>query len=149
MNAQGRSRPLALRRNALSILREKIGDPHRRVEGLIRGFGDAVEEEFEPRLPGAVLADFLQQAVIVGAMRLQIETEIEKRVAQHAIGAKEERHQKTANAAVAVEEGMDRLELDMEQTGFDQRRQARLRFMDEPLESVEAGVEFADRRRNE
>ena len=116
------SGPFAFRRNARFILREKIGDPHRRIEGLIRRLGDAVEEEFEPRLPGAILADFLQQAIIVGAARFQIEAEIEKRIAQHAIGAKEERHQKTAHAAIAVEEGMDRLELDMEQTRFDQRR---------------------------
>ena len=59
VNAQRGSSPFALRRNALSVLREKIGDPHRRIEGLICRLRDAVEEEFEPRLPSAILAVIL------------------------------------------------------------------------------------------
>ncbi len=77
MNAQRGSGPFAFRRNARFILREKISDPHRRIEGLIRRLRDAVEEEFEPCLPGAILADFLQQAVIVSAARFQIEAELD------------------------------------------------------------------------
>jgi hypothetical protein len=60
VNTQCRTRPVAFSRDSLPILCEKFGDPHGRFESLIRGFGNAVEEEFEPRLPGAILADLLQ-----------------------------------------------------------------------------------------
>ncbi len=44
---------------------------------------------------------------------------------------------------------MNGFKLDMEHAGFDQGRQPRLGFMDEALECVQAGVEFAYGRRNE
>lgn len=72
-------------------------------------------------LPGAVFPHLLQQAIVVAAMRLQIEAEIEKRLAQNIINAVIERHQKTADAPVTIQKGMDGLELDEARRGSPRR----------------------------
>ena len=59
---------VTLCRDPLPVSREKIGDTHGCIESLVRRLCDAIEEEFEPRFPGAVLANFLEQPIIVGAM---------------------------------------------------------------------------------
>ena len=71
-----------------------------------------------------------------------MEAEIEKGLLQHPLGAEIERDQKAADAPVAVEERMDRLELDVEQPRLDERRQSRLVFVDEGFEGGEASGEF-------
>ena len=101
---------------------EQVHDACRAVEGLVRGFGDAIKEELKPGLPSALLPYFLQQPVVVGAMRLQIETEIEQRLAHDAGHAKEERDQQPSQPAITVQEGMDGLELHVDQASLDQWR---------------------------
>jgi hypothetical protein len=67
-----------------------------------------------------MLPHLLEQPVVIGAMRFEIEAEVEERLPQHAVGAKIECRQQAANAAITVKERMDRLKLDVEQPGFDQ-----------------------------
>ena len=80
VDAQRRSGALAPDRDPLPVLLEQRDDAGGGVERLVGGLGDAIEEEFEPGFPGSVLADLLEQPVIVGAMRLEIEAEVEQRL---------------------------------------------------------------------
>lgn len=61
---------------------EQSEDLARRLGRLQRCLGDAVEEELQPCLPVAILADLLQQVVILAAMCLEVEAEIEDRLLQ-------------------------------------------------------------------
>ena len=120
--SQDRSRSVALSGDTLTVALEQIHDAGCRIESLIGGFSHTIKEKFKPSFPCALLADFLQKAVIVGTMRLEIEAEIEERLMQDILNAEIERHQQTANAAIAVQEGMDGLELHVEEASLDQRQ---------------------------
>lgn len=67
---------------------------------------------------------------------------------EHALRAEEQRDQQTAEPAVAVEEGMHGLELDVEQPGFHERRQPALLLVHELFEGVECRAELGDRGRH-
>src|SRR5690606_28212049 len=113
---------------------EQSEDLARRLGRLQRCLGDAVEEELQPCLPVAILADLLQQVVILAAMRLEVEAEIEDRLLQDALRAEQEGDQQAAEASVSVEERMDSLELDMDEPGLDEGRHLRRVGMDERLQ---------------
>jgi phosphoketolase len=72
VNTQRGARPIALRRDTFAVFLEQVDDPGGRVERLIGGIRDAREEEVEPGFPRAMLAHFLKQAVIVGAMSFEV-----------------------------------------------------------------------------
>ena len=55
-------------------------------------------------------------------MPLEVVGEVEDRLEQHLSFAKKEGDEKPSNAPVAVEEGMDCLELSMGQADLDQKR---------------------------
>jgi len=63
--------------------------------------------------------------------------------------AEVERHQQAAYAPIAIQKWVDRLELDVEKPGLDNRRQPRFFLMHEPLQGIEARIELRRRRRNE
>jgi hypothetical protein len=76
MHAQGR--PSAIGgRDSLPVLLEQRHDATSGIERLVRRLGDSIEEELEPGLPSPALANLLQQAVVVGPMRLEVEAEVE------------------------------------------------------------------------
>ena len=86
---------------------------------------DPLEEEVEPLLPGAAQADALQQLVVALPVPLEEQAEIEERLApgpprRTAASVIEQ----SADAAVAVEERVDGLELDVRQACLDQNGQA-------------------------
>src|SRR5690606_21933187 len=101
------------------------------------------------RFPSAPLAHLLQKAIVVGPVRLQIEAEVQEWPPQGSMDAKVQRHQQAPDAAITVEERMDRLELHVKQPGLDEGRKPRLIFMHEGFECGEAGIEFRYRRRDE
>ena len=84
----------------------EVADLARRLGRLQGCLGDAVEEELQPCLPVAILADLLQQVVILAAMRLEVEAEIEDRLLQDALRAEQEGDQQAAETAVPIEERM-------------------------------------------
>src|SRR5205085_6434799 len=83
--------------------------------GGVRGLGGCVDyagkEEIEPALPIAGLAHGLQALVVRAPVRLEVEAEVQQRLAHHLALAQKKRDQQPAEAAVAVEERVDRLEL--------------------------------------
>ena len=65
------------------------------------------------------------------------------------MNAEIERDQQAPDPAVAVQEGVDRLELNMEQPRLDERREFRGLFMHEALKGIEACIDLVRRRRHE
>lgn len=114
MDAQGRTGALALSSDAFTVLFEQFDDPGCGVECLVCRVGDTGKKEVEPSLPGAVFANLPKQPVLVSAMGLQVEAQVEERFPQHAVDAEVERHQQATDTTIAVEEGMDCLELDVQ-----------------------------------
>src|SRR5438876_661423 len=74
--------------------------------------------------------------------------EIQHRLVQRLAFAEEERDEQAADAAVAIEERMNRLELSVGESDFDQQWQA-IRFVQERLEVAQSGGYFVRRRRDE
>jgi hypothetical protein len=70
VDAQRRSGPIALHRDAFTVFLEQFDDPSGGIERLIGSVRDARKKEVEPGFPRATFAHFLKQAVIVGAMGL-------------------------------------------------------------------------------
>jgi hypothetical protein len=94
-----------------TMLLAKQQDPARRFGGLPADLSDTSQEELEPTLPVACLADRLEPVVVRLSMSLEIVREIQHRLVQRSSLAHEKRDQEPAHAAVAIEERMDHLEL--------------------------------------
>src|SRR3546814_13453692 len=56
------------------------------VDRLLRGVGDAVEEEAEPALPVATHAHAVEHVVVIGAAALEVQAEVQAGFAQDEIG---------------------------------------------------------------
>src|SRR5829696_8281141 len=81
-------------------------------------------------------------------MGLEVEAQVEERFAQGTVYAEVEGHEQATDAAVAVQEGVDGLELDVKEAGLDEGRETGLPFVHEPLERIEAGVQLGGGRRH-
>jgi len=73
---------LAELRDALPVALTEVEDGAHRACGLRGGVGDTVEEEGQPPLPVAVIADGSQTAVVLVDMAAQGPREVEQWVAQ-------------------------------------------------------------------
>ena len=82
-------------------------------------------------------------------MGLQVETEIEQRLFEDAPFAEIKRDEQPPDPAIAIEEGMYRLELDMGERRLDQGRQAALLFMEEALKVAHQVEDAVSRWRDE
>ena len=135
---------VAFRRDALAIFLEQIDNPRGGVERLVCCLGHPGQEEIEPSFPMAVLTHFLEQPVVVSAMRFEKQAEIEERLLQHAVDTKIERDQQPADTAIAVKKRVYGLELDVQQPGLDEGRKARLVLVHEAFKRPEAFIKFHD-----
>ena len=100
------------------LLREEIAVALAELQdvpsGIRRGaadLDDAAQEEAHPPLPVPIGPDRLEAVVVLGAVRLQVDREVEKRAAEDAALAEEQGDQQAPDAAVSVEEGVDSLKL--------------------------------------
>src|ERR1700737_1325020 len=97
-------------------------DSASRTSGLISRISPAQQEKVEPRFPIAATADPVKKLVVGIPVRFEVKTEIKYRIAKHRLFAEHERDEETAEAAVAGQERMDRLKLNMHKSCFDQYR---------------------------
>src|SRR5690606_8935265 len=81
---------------------------------------DTGQEEGQPFLPGALVADCLEQLIIAAAVLLQKIGEVEDRLVEDAPLHQQEGDQQTPDAAVAVKERVDGFELGMGEADPDQ-----------------------------
>src|SRR5690606_27196199 len=131
------------------VVAEHGGETLRRLDRSLRRHTHALQEESEPGLPVAFPPDEVEQRVVLLAVLLEVEAEVEQRIAQHAVVAEQKRDQEPADAAVAVEERMDRLELHVGEAGPDEVRQAVAPIVEEALERSHRVRDRGVRRRHE
>jgi hypothetical protein len=80
----------------------------------------------------------IQQSVIIAAVLLEIEAQVEHGMAQHAGVVEHEHDQQPPDPAIAIHEGVDRLELDVGDPRPDQCGQTRVATLYEVLEVADA-----------
>ena len=102
----------------------QLDDPARRVGRLQRHFLHAAQEELQPPLPVPLRTHGQQSVIILLAVLLQVVAEVKQRPGKDAAPAQVKGDQQAADAAVAVQKGMDGLELGVDQGDLDQGRQA-------------------------
>jgi len=107
-----------------------------------------LQEEFEPVFPIAPVPGRLQEIVIPLAMPLEIMRQVEGRLAQDALFAQQEHDEQAPHAPVAVEEGVNGLELRMGEPDLEQKRQAVI-GVQEPFERGKRIGDFLGRRWHE
>src|SRR6185312_4139701 len=117
--------------------------------GPLRDLDDSFEEEPKPILPPAVEPDGLEMVVVLGAIPLQIQAQIEKRLRQHVLRAQEQGDQKASDTSVSVEEWMDCLELGVCQCGLYEDRSGDRVVVEEPLQPADAQQSLVCRRGDE
>ena len=71
-------------------------------------------------------------------MGLEVEAQVQQRLVKDALGPQKERDQKSPHSSVAVEEGVDGLELHVCQGRLDENRNAVGRLVEEALEVAHA-----------
>src|SRR6476619_2576975 len=96
-------------------------------------FSDATQKELEPSFPVTRVAHGLQPFVVRLAMGLEVVRQVEHRLSEYTTFTEEKRHQQPADAAVAVKEGVNGLELRVGQPDLDEKRDVVL-FMQEGFE---------------
>ncbi len=74
------------------------------------------EEKCDPTLPIAIRAHSRKPTIILAPVALEEKAPIQKRRAEHAEVLEQQRHQQAADSSVAVEVGVDRLELNVQET---------------------------------
>jgi hypothetical protein len=129
---------------------DDLDEPTRGVGRGGRHVDHALEEEPHPLLPLAVRAHALQALVVLVPVALEVQAQVEQRPRQYAcLRAEQERDEQAAEAAVTVEERMDRLELRVRQRRLQEDRRLRRLIVEEALEVAHRRNDVAWRRRNE
>ena len=140
-------RPCVL--NEFAIGGEEHDQPPGGADGAVGRLVDAAQEELEPGLPVAVVPHGVEQPVVLGPVLLEVEAQVEQRLAEHAGVAEEQRDQQPPDAAVAVEEGVDGLELHVRERRLDEHRQVVAVVVQEALQGGHAVGDGRVRRRHE
>jgi hypothetical protein len=135
VDAQRRAGAAAGRPDALAVFLEHGGEALGGGEGGVGDLVDAVEEEGHPGLPVAVAAHAVQEVVVGGAVLLEVQAQVEQRLAEGPGVTEQTRDQQAADAAVAVQEGVDALELNVGETGPLEGREAVALGVEKPLPS--------------
>ena len=120
------------------VRQEALGQvPGRQGRGM-GGLGHPTQEEVDPGFPVALRPHAVQQSVILRLVGLEVEAQVEQRARKLAGLLEHQRDDQSADPAVAVEEGMDGLELHVREGRADERRQAVL-GVDELIQLAHAG----------
>jgi hypothetical protein len=109
---------------------------------------DASDEERDPGPPVAVLTDVQKVIDVRISMTLKVRAHVEQRLREALVRAEQERDQNAAHAPVAVEKGMDRLELVVDECKSNQQRK-RARFVEKLFECVQRCDQLRTRRRRD
>ena len=119
-----------------------LDPPH----GVFRLEGHPPQEVGQPLLPCSPLRQSKEMGVVSLARGLEVGAQVEERRGQHAARHQQERDQEASDAAIAVEEGVDRLEVGVGDGGVHERRQGLV--VEEPLPGGEARHQLIGRGRD-
>lgn len=136
------------RRDLSSVMLPERQDRPGRIRRGAAYLVDSAQEEPEPTFPIALGADRSQAIVVLGSVGLQVEAEVEERSCEYASLAEEERDEEPPHASVAVEEGVDGLELSVRQAAVHQGGEP-VSVVEEPLEGVKGLAHLVGWRWNE
>src|SRR5580692_2394000 len=148
MNTQRRRRCASDCLNAVSILCKEIQNLFRGLSGRARRDLRPFQKERQPFLPRAVCSYTLKQVVVPIAIRFEVQAEVQERLSQRALGAKQERYEQPPESAVAVQKRVDCLKLHVDQAGFDQDRQLVFLVVEKTLQIIQTLHQSLWRRRN-
>ena len=123
-------------------------DATRRGACLQAHLEHACQEEFEPLLECTVIPDGLQALIVALSMAFEIVRQVQHRLVQHLLLAEQEGDQQPADAAVAVEERVDRLKLRVREADPEQQREGVL-GVEEAFQGAERVGQFGRRGRDE
>ena len=140
--------PSAETLNASSITREELGRRLRHRNGGLSRVRDRVREKREPTLPIAAGSHVIERFVVAAPVAFEIQAQVEKRLAQDVFGAENQGDEQSSDPTVAVEKWMDRLELNMRERRFDERRGPLRPIVDKTLERGHAIRDAVGRRWN-
>src|SRR5690606_32015413 len=98
----------------------------------------SLQKKFQPSFKVTTIPHRLQTLIVGLPVLLEVMREIQHRLAEHPALAQQKRDEQPPCATVALEEGMDRLELRMGQADLHQQRKLVL-LMQESLERPERG----------
>ena len=82
-----------------------MGGIHRARGGLFNAFQD----EVKPGLPVTAESHGVEQAVVLGAVLLEVQRQVKQRLTQHAIVMEDQRNEQPSHTPVAIQKGVDGL----------------------------------------
>src|SRR5205807_6026135 len=91
-------------------------------------------ELFSPKPLGT---NSLKQIVVAWTVSLEVKTKREERHTKSAFGAKKQRNQQSAQPTIANEKGVDRFDLDVNESGLDEHGQLVFFVVKKMLEAVQ------------
>src|SRR5579859_1942714 len=97
----------------------------------------ALKEKSEPFFPNSLRANSLKQIIVALTVSLEVKTQIEERLTQSAFGAEKQCNQQTAKPTIAIEKGVDRFELHVNESGLDEHGQLVFFVVKKMLEAVQ------------
>src|SRR6185312_15385129 len=121
MHAQSRARHPSQLGDPRPIPGEELSNFGRQIHRLASRLLDSLQEEADPALPVARGPDPLEELVVALAVLLEVEAEVEERLPERTLVAENERDEEAPEPAVAVEERVNGLELDVDQGRLQQR----------------------------
>jgi hypothetical protein len=87
---------------------------------LICSISYPYQEKIKPRFPIAPGANPIKQVVIGTPVGLEVEAEVQDWIAEYSSFAEHERDEQPSQPPIAIQEWVDRLELDLRKSGPDQ-----------------------------
>jgi hypothetical protein len=108
--------------DSLAMVFAQLKNLARRLSRLHAHFRDSAQEENEPAFPIAALAHGLQVIVVGPSVAFEVVREIQDWFVERAAFAQEKRDQQPTHTAVAIEEGVNSLELRVSESNLDEQR---------------------------
>jgi hypothetical protein len=123
-----------MRNDMLTVLLKEFDQSSSSVDGPFRRLLHTFKEKAEPRFPISLAANSVEQSVVSRTVLLEIETQVKERFTQDTGMAEQESNKQSAHPAVAVEERVYGLELNMGKAYLYEHRKVCVFIVQEELE---------------
>src|SRR6185437_12477622 len=129
--------------DSASVGGRELQQAHRRRCRLCRARNDGICEEFKPCFPIACLAYAVQQFVVCLPVLLEVQAQVEQWLAQQSVVGELQRDEQAADASVAIEKRVNRLELHVRERRLGKRWRYLWAIVQEALEIFQAVGDLA------
>lgn len=117
------------------------------LHGIVCYRLDSGEEEFDPAFPITIAPNGSEAIIVFRTVHLEVVREVEEGMMEDISLAKKEGDQESADAPIAIEKGVDGLELGVDEAAMDEGGEL-FRLVDEVLKLSECLVHLGDRGRD-